>query len=167
MSQSMAEGLGGSNVVFIKEREGMRLSASEGHPLPPTLRMSQVSQGTYNTRTSPRAEASSPINVNMTPVMETPQPIIVGRNLQTASTWTTGPPGLVTGHTKKNQYEVFEESAWAGLFKDLQDKNKVRLFFCVCMYVWLFFLRCMHTCVFILFIGVFYFIFEDLLCGNE
>ncbi len=71
----------------------------------------------------------------MTPVMETPQPVIVGRNLQTATTWTTGPPGLVTGHTKKNQYEVFEESAWAGLFKDLQDKNKVCDGVHVCVYV--------------------------------
>lgn len=58
---------------------------------------------------------------------EEPQEIIYGRNLSTGQRWETGSPGTLTGNEKKNQYEVFEESAWSIFLKDIQEKNKVNL----------------------------------------
>jgi hypothetical protein len=128
----MVDNLGANSVVFTREKDGARMSLTDASG------MNRVSHSNINWPSrSPRVDASmSPVNANTSEVLSaSSQPMILGRNLKTASTWTTGPPGLVTGNTKKNQYEVFEESAWSIVFKDVQEKNKVgcRVRDCVCV----------------------------------
>ena len=115
-------------MVFTRERELTRLSLTDANGV------QHVSHTNLGPRASPRVDNISPSSFGGGDYMVSPQNVVLGRNLKTGSTWVTGPPGVVTGNTKKNQYEVFEESAWAIVFKDVQEKAKV---------------CCLHVCIYV------------------